>query len=222
MGGAEIELQRAMILSIHTGQRYGDLVRLRWSDYDGITIRLKQSKGQKRVSIKCTPTLKRMLDETGRECPFILTRDGSTPWHTAKDDKALAKAWKERMKIAGFYPTGWDNLTIEEKREHLRFNDLRGTAVTLLSEAGATIPQICAITGHSLQSATRILEKYMSMTEALSNAAIHLFQNATETAFANRLQTTQPARTLRTGKIQKYQWNRWWTQSDSNARPSDS
>jgi hypothetical protein len=89
------------------------------------------------------------------------------------------------MASAGFYPAGWENMTKEEKKECLRFNDQRGTAVTLLSEAGATIPQICSITGHTLQSATHILTKYMAMTEALSVAAIRLFENAPETAFAN-------------------------------------
>ncbi|AXQ92586.1 hypothetical protein ORIO_01560 [Cereibacter azotoformans] len=29
MAGAPVELQRALILAIHTGQRYGDLIRLR-------------------------------------------------------------------------------------------------------------------------------------------------------------------------------------------------
>ena len=192
MDGAEIDLQRAMILAIHTGQRYSDLIRLRCSDFDGVTIWLKQSKGQKRVTIKCIPTLNWMLEEIPRECPTILIRDRGKPWHTAKDDKALAKARKERMKAAGFYPTGWDNLTVGEKREHLRFNDLTGTAVTLLTEAGASIPQLCAITGHSLQSATRILERCMSMTEALSTAANDLFQHASVTACTNRLQNAQP------------------------------
>jgi len=71
----------------------------------------------------------------------------------------------------------------------LHFNDMRGTAVTLLAEARCTPQQICAITGHTLQSATRILERYLAMTDALSSAAIHLFENAPETVFANRLQT---------------------------------
>lgn len=190
MDGASVELQRAMILAIHTGQRYGDLIKLRWSDYDGTTIRLKQNKTDTRVTIPCTAALKRMLDATPRVGPFILTRPDGRPWHTDKDDKALAKEWHRRMESAGFYPAGWDNLTKEEKKECLRFNDQRGTAVTLLSEAGATIPQICSITGHSLQSATRILSRYLAMTEALSTAAIRLFENAPETAFANRMQTT--------------------------------
>lgn len=189
MGGAEIELQRVMILAIHTGQRYGDLIRLRWSDYDGDAIRLKQGKTSARVTIKCTEALKRMLDATPRVGPFILTRSDGRPWHTDKDDKALAKAWRARMEAAGFYPN-WDSMTIAEKRACLRFNDLRGTAVTLLAAAQASVPQIAAITGHTLQSAARILERYLAMTDQLSSAAIHLFENAPETAFANRMQTT--------------------------------
>ena len=87
-------------------------------------------------------------------------------------------------------------MTAKEKSGFIQLRDLRGTAVTLLSEAGASVPQICAITGHSLQSAHRILERYLARTSALSRAAIFHFQNSPETAFANRLQTgsqAQPA-----------------------------
>ena len=35
MAVAPIEMQRAMILALHTGQRQGDLLRLPWSAYDG-------------------------------------------------------------------------------------------------------------------------------------------------------------------------------------------
>ena len=201
MNGAPVELQRVMILAIHTGQRYGDLIRLRWSDYDGNAISLTQGKTSSRVNIKCTEALKRMLDATPRTCPFILARADGAPWQSAKDDTALAKAWHSRTETAGFYPLGWQNMTKLEKREFLRFNDMRGTAVTLLAEAGATIPQICSITGHSLQSATRILERYLAKTAALSSAAIHLFENATETAFANRLQTTPQSATALAAKM---------------------
>ncbi|MFD1703354.1 tyrosine-type recombinase/integrase [Methylopila henanensis] len=182
MDGAPVELQRAMILAIHTGQRYGDLVRLRWSDYDGDAISLKQSKTDMRVWVKCTAALKTMLDATPKAGPFILTRPDGRPWHTEKDDKALGKAWTARMKDAELYP--------EKRAERLHFNDLRGTAVTLLAEANVAIPGIVAITGHTLESATRILESYLSRTKRLSEAAIHLFENAEATAFANRLQTT--------------------------------
>lgn len=182
MKDAPIELQRAMILAIHTGQRYGDLVRLRWSDYDGAGISLKQLKTTKRVWIKCTSALKTMLDTTPKAGPFILTRADGRPWHTEKDDKRLGKEWTVHQKDAGLYP--------DDRTARLRFNDLRGTAVTLLAEAGATVPMIVTITGHTMQSATRILEKYLARTRRLSEAAIYAFENASGTNFANRLQTT--------------------------------
>ncbi len=181
MRDAPVELQRAMILAIHTGQRYGDLVRLRWSDFDGEAICLKQSKTKMRVWIKATSALKMMLDTTPKRGPFILTRANGTPWHTAKNDKELGKQWREHMVACGLYS---DNVSTR-----LRFNDLRGTAVTLLAEAGATVPQIAAITGHTLQSVTRVLERYLSRTKRLAEAAIYAFENAEGTKFANRLQT---------------------------------
>lgn len=181
MKDAPVELQRAMILAIHTGQRYGDLVRLRWADYDGNAVSLRQSKTSQRVWIKCTSALKAMLEATPRTGPFILTRRDGLPWHTRRDDKALSKAWTAHMKAAGMYP--------DDRAERLHFNDLRGTAVTLLAEAQATVPMIVAITGHTMESAHRILEKYLARTRRLSEAAIYAFENTTGNDFANRLQT---------------------------------
>ena len=176
MENAPLELQQALILAIHTGQRYGDLIRLRWADYSGTHIRLRQSKGEVSIDVKVTAALQRMLDSMDRQGPFILTRASGRPWFTAKDDKALSKAWREHAQSAGI--------------GDLHFHDLRGTAVTLLAEAGCSIPEIVSITGHSLQSAGKILERYLKRTKVMASAAIGRFENATETEFANRLQTT--------------------------------
>jgi integrase len=185
MDGAPIQLQRALILALHTGQRYGDLVRLRWSDYDGTYIRLKQSKTKAKVTVKVSAALKRMLDSTPKTCLYILAREDGRPWFTEKDDKALGKAWREQMETAGLYH--------DDPAERLHFNDIRGTSVTLLSEAGCTIQEVASITGHTLKSANQILEKYLSRTQTLSDAAILKFENAKATAFANRLQTSASA-----------------------------
>lgn len=67
--------------------------------------------------------------------------------------------------------------------------DLRGTAVTMLAEAGCSVPQIASITQHSLATATRILETYLAPTRHLATQAIAQFENAAATEFANRLQT---------------------------------
>lgn len=54
----------------------------------------------------------------------------------------------------------------------LRDQDLRDTAVTWLASAGATIPEICAVTGHSLQSATQILRHYLATNADQADAAM--------------------------------------------------
>jgi hypothetical protein len=65
---APIEMQRALILGLHTGQREGDLLRLPWSGYDGVRIILRQGKARRGdrlgslVEIPCTAALRRMLN----------------------------------------------------------------------------------------------------------------------------------------------------------------
>lgn len=178
MEAAPIELQQALILAIHTGQRYGDLIRLRWSDYDGEALTLRQGKTGARVYVPATKALRRMLDGMDRHGPFILTRADCRPWFTERNDKALSKAWRGHARASGI--------------AELHFHDLRGTAVTLMNEAGVSIQQVAAITGHTMQSAARILERYGAHTRRLAEAAILGFENASSTDFANRLQTTPP------------------------------
>ncbi|YBV97555.1 hypothetical protein M1D80_11945 [Phyllobacteriaceae bacterium JZ32] len=50
--------------------------------------------------------------------------------------------------------------------------DLRDTAVTWLALAGATIPEICSITGHTMVSATRILKHYLARHPEMADSAI--------------------------------------------------
>jgi hypothetical protein len=77
------------------------------------------------------------------------------------------------------------------------FHDLRGTAVTLLAQAGCTTEEIASITGHTLSHAAAILDKYLARTRGLAEAAIAKFENDPRTKFANRLQTTAGLQTLR-------------------------
>jgi len=116
-----------------------------------------------------------MLGGVERRGPFILTRADGRPWFTERNDKALSKAWRQHARAVGV--------------TELRFHDLRGTAVTLMNEAGVSIQQTAAITGHTMQSATRILERYGARTRRFAEAAIHAFENAKGTRFANQLQT---------------------------------
>lgn len=177
MRAAPVEMQRALIIALHTGQRQGDILRLAWTNYDGSALTLRQGKAKRVgrpapiVTVPCTTTLRRMLDAIPRTAAVVLTTKTGRPW----TKRYFAHEWEAASDAAGI--------------AGLHFHDLRGTAVTMLAEAGCTVPQIAAITGHSLKTVTTILEKYLSRTRALAEQAIVAFENAPRTEFANRLQT---------------------------------
>lgn len=70
------------VLAIHAGQRDGDRIRLRASNFDGESLSLKQSKTKARVPEHCSDTLRRILDSTPRQGPYTLTRADVRPWFT--------------------------------------------------------------------------------------------------------------------------------------------
>jgi integrase len=187
MSVAAIELQRALIIALHTGQRQGDILRMPWSAYDrkSITVRpAKSARGGKKarpVRIPCTKALKLMLDKMKRVSPLIL----ATKTGRAFQKRYFARQWEIATKAAGLDQVVFDG----GDPVSLHFHDLRGTAVTMLSEAGCTPQQIAAITGHSLKRIHEILGKYLALTSALAEGAIDKFENSKRTKFANRLQT---------------------------------
>lgn len=162
---APAELRAALTLAIHTGQRQADLLTLPWSAYDGQRIMLRQAKTGRMVSVKCTGPLKVMLDALPKRGPLILTTPSGLPWKK----RYFSQRWDDACRAAGIVD--------------LHFHDLRGTAITRLAEAGASVPEIAAVTGHNLSTANHILDVYLSRTQALADAAIIKFD-----AHATRLQ----------------------------------
>jgi integrase len=177
-----------MILALHSGQRQGDLLRLPWSAYEGKTLTLRQGKSRRGKSpgppivVPCTMALRRMLDGMERTSTLILT----TKTGQSFKKRYFARLWDETAVAAGLEKVmlpGFD----EPVRLH--FHDLRGTTVTLLSESGSTPQQIAPITGHSLKTVHRILERYLARTNGLAEQAIFNWENSERTKFANQLQT---------------------------------
>lgn len=154
---ASAPLQQALMLALWTGQRQGDLLRLTWAAYDGRVIRLKQSKGKSRVPVPVGAPIRDMLDAmlAERKAVTILTNTKGQPWTS----DGFRTSWDKAYKKAGIVD--------------LHFHDLRGTAVTRLALAGATVPEIASITGHSLKTVQEILDKhYLGGRLELAEAAI--------------------------------------------------
>jgi integrase len=179
---APIELQRALIIALHTGQRQGDIIKLVWTSYDGVSLTVRQGKSRRRgvqgplVTIPCTRALRAVLDGIPRVSTLILATKTGQPFKK----RYFAELWDRATKAAGV--------------TDLHFHDLRGTAITMLSEAGNTPQQIAPITGHSLKTITVILDRYLARTRALADQAIFNFENSPRTEFANRLQTSVASR----------------------------
>lgn len=156
---AKPELQIALLLALHTGQRQADIRAMRWDQYDGEAISLTQGKGDAKVWVPCTRALKAALSAAPRRGDTIVTDRAGNLW----EKRAFARAWEVAYRAAGLP---------ESDDEKLNFHDLRGTAVTMLSEAGATVQEVATITGHTLESVNRILERYLARTRSLASSAI--------------------------------------------------
>lgn len=152
-------LRFALVLALWTAQRQGDLIRLAWSQYDGTHIRLKQGKTKARVLLPVGAVLKVALDARRPDKakgPILLNTRGK-PW----TGDGFRTSWGKASSAADL-----DDADV-------RFNDLRGTAVTRLALAGCTVPQIAAFTGHSLKDVERILAAhYMGGRFDLAEQAI--------------------------------------------------
>src|ERR1019366_5633792 len=103
--------------------------------------------------------LKAALDvakNAGRATTTILANTREKPW----TEDGFRTSWGKAFRKAGLV-------------DDLHFHDLRGTAVTRLALAGCTVPQIAAITGHSLKDVANILEThYMGGAVELAEQAI--------------------------------------------------
>jgi integrase len=174
MAVASPEIQFAMVLALHTGQRQADILRLTWSQYDGTSITLRQGKARRLgraaplIRVPCTKALKATLDSAQRGAAVMLTTKTGLPFKK----RYFAEQWEGTCKVAGI--------------EDLHFHDIRGTTVTMLAEAGCTLPEIVSITGHTLRRAQDILDKYLARTSRLAESAIAKFENVVKTDFAKR------------------------------------
>jgi integrase len=151
---APAHLHLPLLLALWTGQRQGDLLRLPWSAYDGMHIRLRQSKGGARVVIKVGAPLKAALDATPKRSTIILANSDDKPW----TPDGFRASWRKACAKAGVVG--------------VTFHDLRGTAVKRLALAGCTEAEIATITGHSLRSVRAILDThYLARDPALGEKA---------------------------------------------------
>jgi integrase len=156
---ASPEIWLAVVMALQTGQRQGDLIRLPWSAYNGNDLTFRQSKTGKNVCLPATQSLKTALEAAKAKTykvssTQILVNSLGRPWTS----DGFKSTWRTTCKNAGI--------------SGLTFHDLRGTAIVRLAEAGCEVPEISAISGHSLATAQTMLDTYWTPTKKQAEQAI--------------------------------------------------
>lgn len=192
------EIGDCIILGCWTGQRQGDRLAM----VDGGTLDgrryLKQRKTAAIVMIPDAPEVTGRLEAMRRRratwpvqpMEIVVDEVQRRPWnrshysHTFADVRAAAVAGvvdkeattrrnAELLAMHQVLPSEpvWKVAPMPSLKD-ARDQDLRDTAVTWLARAKCTLPEICQITGHTLQSATQTLRHYLAAHPEMADNAI--------------------------------------------------
>jgi len=152
----------AMALQLYTGQRASDVITMTWRDVQK-AIPVRQVKTDVRLSLPVHPELRRVLDgsrevtATNLVSMHLLTNAGS-PFEA----KPYSSWFRRRAREAGL-PAGCSS------------HGLRKAAARRLAEAGCTVHQIAAITGHKslkeIERYTRDADQARMAQEAMDRVA---------------------------------------------------
>jgi integrase len=152
--GEDPHMTTAFLLLQYTAQRPADILKMTWPHYSGSAIRLRQQKTGALLDVPVHPTLCDHLDSLAppRMSLTIVTYRG-------RPVKYLR--FNERFRRI-----------CERAGVDAQARDLRRTAMLRMAEAGATVPQIASVSGHSIEATQRILETYLPRNRALAEIAI--------------------------------------------------
>ncbi|WP_377299654.1 hypothetical protein [Rhizobium sp. SGZ-381] len=182
------EIGDMIVLGVWSGQRQSDRRMMTVAKRENGRLVLQQMKTRARVSIPEAPAVKARLaasEQRRREAGVInphvvLDERRWTPFTQTH----YAHVFAQIRKIAATGQPETDTMPAiapmpsllgegdEDNPLSLRDQDLRDTAVTWLARAGCSIPEICAITGHSLKSATTIFKHYLAIDPAMADTAM--------------------------------------------------
>jgi integrase len=124
------EMRLALLLLLYTGQRRSDVVKMKWAQFDGDVIEVRQQKTGEPLIIPCHARLKEALARLPRRSEFILVGERGGPL----GPEGLSMAFRRTLKRAGV--TGYS------------VHGLRKNAGVALADAGCDMREIMAILGH--------------------------------------------------------------------------
>ncbi len=97
------------------------------------------------------------------------------------------------------FSRGWDAARRKAELPALQRRDLRRTAVVLMAQAGLTVGQISAITGHRIETTAAILNTYLPRRTEVALSGIEAWERAAPGALS-KVVTLAAERDRRRGK----------------------
>jgi integrase len=167
LAAARPSLRLAIGLLIYTAQRPSDVLAMtkaHVTERDGrLWIALRQAKTGELLDLpvhaRLAFILRKRVVETDNSLLLVPSPTGM-PWAY----RNFARAWDEAKQRA--------NVNDRQRR------DLRRTGVVRLAEAGATVPQIAAVTGWGIDYCQRIVDVYLPRRPEVAAAAIEVWEKA--------------------------------------------
>lgn len=151
-------MRRAFMLMAYTAQRPGDCLAMPKANYNGETIRLRQQKTKRLLSVPCHADLRAELD------PIIYTTN-----HTLLCEGLSYNRFNKYFR----------QIADRAKLFTMQARDLRRTAVVNLAESGCTEAEISSISGHQSGSIRSILDTvYLVRTDAMAQSAVTKWEEA--------------------------------------------
>jgi integrase len=158
----------AMILVRNTAMRAGAIRKFAWSRYNGEKVQVRSTKSKRWVWIPATRELRAHLDSLTRKGPLVmLTTTGK-----GYSKRYFNDHWREDCDKVDAINAKVANGGEFTKTADLNFHDNRGTAATMLAEAGATVPEIAEILVWSIEKTQKIVDTYLARRGVLAASGI--------------------------------------------------
>jgi integrase len=168
----------ALALGLYTAQRRGDVIRMGRQHIRNGELAVRQSKTNASLLIPVLPKLQQILDATPvGHLTLLTTKTGKS--YNANDFSEQFRRWCDD---AGLPP-------------ECSFHGLRKTALTRLADAGKTVHQIAAVSGHK---SLKEVERYTRSADQrrLAREALLGEQIGSESVEPERVRVSKPLKVL--------------------------
>jgi integrase len=188
-------IRSACAILLYTAQRPSDVLNMDWPrveerDDGRLWIKLRQQKTGELIAVPAHKDLAKLLRASENETGLLLPSPTGKPWVY----RNFARAWDKACRSADFqmakkmFREGYEK---DEIRPHLigtqelQRRDFRRTAMVRMAEAGATILQISAVTGHTTDYCQRIIDRYIPKRAEVAAAAIDAWESGANRVISN-------------------------------------